>query len=211
MEDLHLWTSAAEQANYRKSLLAGNGKVRNFAAHLRLGSGEQRDFLLSGQTLFFAGKEYVLTISRDITELRQSEQERALLANTLAASLNEIYILDAETWHFIFVNDAALHNLGYTLPQMQWMTPLDLTPKADRAAVERSMGPLVRREKPEQVFETVHRRANGSLYPVEVHLQFFENESGRVFLAVVQDITERKRAEEALRESQALYRSFVEQ
>ncbi|HTZ19660.1 MAG TPA: PAS domain S-box protein [Opitutaceae bacterium] len=211
MDDLHLWVSAEEQANYRKSLLSDSGKVHNFAARLRLGSGEQREFLLSGQNLFFESKEYVLTIGRDITELRQSERERTLLTNALASSLNEIYLFDAETWRFVFVNDAALHNLGYDLAQMHWMTPLDLTPDVDRAAFEQSIGPLVRHEKPGLVLETRHRRADGSFYPVEVHVQLFESESGRVFLAVVQDITERKRADEALRESQALYHSFIEQ
>jgi PAS domain S-box-containing protein len=210
MEDLHLWISAAEQANYRKSLLADNGKVHNFAARLRLGSGEQRDFLLSGRTLFFEGKEYVLTIGRDITELRQSERERALLANTLAASLNEIYIFDAETWHFVFVNDSALHNLGYALPQMQWMTPLDLMPDTDRAKFEQSVGLLIRHEKPALVIESRSRRADGSYYPVEVHVQLFESESGRVFLAVIQDITERRRAQEALQESEQCYRELFE-
>jgi len=46
----------------------------------------------------------------------------------------------------------------------------------------------------------VHRRANGTCYPVEVHLQLVEQDGQRIFLAVILDITERKLAEEALHE-----------
>ena len=61
------------------------------------------------------------------------------------------------------------------------------------------------------VFETIHRRADQSFYPVEVHLQLFEYEGDRVFLAVIQDITVRKHAEEALRKSEENYRQIFEQ
>jgi C4-dicarboxylate-specific signal transduction histidine kinase len=53
-----------------------------------------------------------------------------------------------------------------------------------------------------QVLETMHRRADGSLYPVEVHLQLFDHNGERVFLAMILDLTQRRRAEEALRRSE---------
>ena len=46
---------------------------------------------------------------------------------------------------------------------------------------------------------TDHRRADGSLYPVEVHLQLIEHAGSEIFLAIILDITARKRAEEELR------------
>jgi len=47
-------------------------------------------------------------------------------------------------------------------------------------------------------FESVHRRKDGSLYPVEVRLQLSSAESPPVFVAIVQDITARKHAEARL-------------
>jgi PAS domain S-box-containing protein len=145
----------------------------------------------------------VAGIAADITERKKLEQERDLLANTMSASLNEIYLFDADTLQFVFVNNGALGNLGYTLAEVLQMTPLDLKPQITRDAFQGLISPLFKHEKPAQVFETVHRRADGSLYPVEVHLQLFEQAPRPVFLAVIQDITERKQAEAALHKHSA--------
>src|SRR3970040_2464510 len=60
------------------------------------------------------------------------------------------------------------------------------------------LGPMLRHERPKHEFETVHRRADGSLYPVEVHLQLVEQPGHSIFLAIILDITERKQHEERL-------------
>lgn len=142
-----------------------------------------------------AGRAFNCSLVRDISERKRVERERALLAHTIAASVNEVYLFDADSWRFRFVSEGAQKNLGYPLDQLQRMTPLDLKPEFDRAAFERIVGPLVLHETPLQHFETMHRRADGSLYPAEVRLQLFEREGDRVFLAVIMDISERRRAE----------------
>ncbi|MBE0699884.1 MAG: PAS domain S-box protein, partial [Anaerolineaceae bacterium] len=121
----------------------------------------------------------------------------------ISTSLNEIYLFDADTMHFRFVNDGALKNLGYSIDQMQSMTPLNIKPEFTVATFRNVLQPLLDHVKPELVLETVHQRSDGSLYPVEVHLQLFEYEGERVFLAVINDITERKQFEESLKESEA--------
>ncbi len=131
----------------------------------------------------------------DVTERKQAEAERAQLLKVLESSLNEIYIFDAETLRFQYVNQGALRNLGYTREAIHAMTPLDLKPEFDQASFRSLIGPLLRLEQEMLIFQTVHRRADGSLYPVEVHLQISDFEGKRVFHAVILDITERKRAE----------------
>lgn len=135
---------------------------------------------------------------RDITERKQAEAERTQLVNVLETSLNEIYIFDAESLRFQYVNSGALRNLGYSREAISTLTPLDLKPEFDLASFRNLIGPLLRREKEKLVFHTVHRRGDGSLYPIEVHLQMSDFEGKRVFHAIILDVTERKRAEAQL-------------
>ncbi len=131
----------------------------------------------------------------DVTEARRTSRERDLLYEAIALSVNEVYLFDADTWRFRFVSQGGQRNLGYTMDQLREMTPLDLKAEFDADRFEQLLLPLLRGEKSCQTFETVHRRADGSLYPVEVRLQLFEHNGDRVFLAIILDLTQRRRAE----------------
>ncbi|HCC48700.1 MAG TPA: hypothetical protein DEQ38_11385 [Elusimicrobia bacterium] len=157
---------------------------------------------ISARRYEYEGRPHVVAIARDMTARKQAEQENLLLAETLKASLNEIYIFDATTLKFRFLNHGALENTGYSQTEALALTPLDLEPDFLPAEFEAITGPLLRGEKKVQVFETRHRRKDGSFYPVEVHLQY---EAGHgVFLAVIIDLTMRKRMEAELLNSQRI-------
>lgn len=111
-------------------------------------------------------------------------------------SFNEIYIFDAATFYFVQVNLGARQNLGYMSDEMARMTPLDLKPEFSEQDFKKLIEPLLLKKEPIVVFQTVHRRKNGSLYPVEIRLQLMHDESPPVFVAIIQDITERAEAEE---------------
>jgi PAS domain S-box-containing protein len=59
-------------------------------------------------------------------------------------------------------------------------------------------------------FESRHRRKDGTVFPVEVRGQAFHERGRRFTVALARDTTERKRAEEALRLSEAQYRSLAD-
>ncbi len=144
----------------------------------------------SGQPL------YLLGISEDITGHKQTEDRAARLGRILDSSANEIYVFDAQTLTFLQVNAGACKNLGYSMQELGGLTPLDLKPEFDRARFEALIAPLHQGTQEVLVFETEHRRKDGSLYPVEVRLQLSRNETPPVFVAIILDISERKQAEE---------------
>lgn len=137
-------------------------------------------------------------LEQRLAELRQREKERDLWSRIIYSSLNEIYLFDAVNWHFVFVNQGALANLGYSMEELRGMTPMDLKPLFGIADFKQLVAPLLNHTKPTIRFETVHRRKDSSLYPVEVHLQLASQQDTDYFLAVIQDITERQRTESSL-------------
>jgi PAS domain S-box-containing protein len=141
----------------------------------------------------------------DITETKaaQSRQERYL--GMLDRSLNEIYVFDEVSLKFVYVNEAALHNLGYSLAELQQMTPPDINPEFTRSTFEELLQPLRDGTKELLVYDvTFHRRKDGTTYPVEAHLQRFQGDGQSSFLAFINDITDRKRVQAQLLQSQKM-------
>lgn len=146
---------------------------------------------------------HFVSTAKDITGQKRIEIERSRFLNILEASLNEIYIFNTETLKFEYINACALKNLGYDSEQIMTMTAVDLKPEYTETTFREFIKPLLQHEQEKLIFYTEHRRADGSLYPVEVHLQLVELEDESVFLAVIIDITEQKQVEKALRESES--------
>lgn len=132
------------------------------------------------------------------------------IGRIIDASYNEIYLFDARTLKFQQVSGGALRNLGYSMSEISRLTPMDLNP-LNRGQFESMIAPLRRAEVEQLVFETTHRRRDGSVYPCEARLQLSVSESPPVFLAIVQDLSERHRAAESLRQSEKRFHATFEQ
>lgn len=145
----------------------------------------------------------VMVLSQEISERKRAEMRQRQLFDIIENSLNEIYIFDARTFRFLHANRGALTNLQYSYAEIRELTALDLKPEISEARFREMVRPLLDNTQESVVFETVHKRADGSLYPVEVHLQLIDSEKERVFLAIIFDIAERKRAEKEREKLQA--------
>ena len=145
---------------------------------------------------------YTIGVIEDITERRQAEALVQQFGHLLQNSFDEIYIFDAHTLHFLLTSEGAEKNLGYSSDELNQLTPLDLCPSFTRESFGQMIASLRSGEQPSLFFETVLRRRNGTTYPVEMRLQFMESDFP-VFMAVVQDVTERNRSERQLRDLSA--------
>jgi len=135
---------------------------------------------------------------QDITRRKLAEDERNRLFSFLDSSLNEIYLLDGETLQFIYVNQGAIKNLGYDSETLKNMTVLHLNPNFNERKFRQRIQPLLEDKVQKHIFESQHRRADGSYYRVEIHLQKHLYQNKLFFLAVVIDITTRIQIENEL-------------
>lgn len=140
--------------------------------------------------------ERCLHLTRMESEKRRAIQDREQLLTILESTHNELYVFETESLLFTYVNSSAIRNLGYSLAELQKMTPLDLKTECDERSFKHLLKPLMAGESLVK-FETTHRRADGSTYPVEVSLQLIRSrETARsCYLAVIIDISQRKAAE----------------
>ncbi|HIE30754.1 MAG TPA: PAS domain S-box protein, partial [Methanosarcinales archaeon] len=135
--------------------------------------------------------------------LRESEEKYRALFET---AKDAIFLAD-ETGKFVDVNRAACESLGYEKEELLKMsnTEIDADPAGYEAFVKVWDG-LAKEAK----FEVKQRRKDGTLLPVEINGKIFESGGKQIYLAIARDVTERKRADKALRESEAKYRELVE-
>jgi PAS domain S-box-containing protein len=145
----------------------------------------------------------VAIMLEDITEQKRMEESTLRLGRILDNSWNEVYLTELGTRRFVQSNTTALQNCGYSDTELRQMTPLDLISETEQKRFEEALHAMNSGEL--LVFETVHRRKDGSEYPVEVRLQALKEESPPLGCAIVQDITQRKLAEA---EAQNLYREL---
>ncbi|MDR4483631.1 MAG: PAS domain S-box protein [Nitrospirales bacterium] len=166
------------------------------------GNGETFPLEASISQIERSGKRWLTVILRDISQRKQNEERLCYLGRILEESVNEIYVFDATTLRFTQVNKGARENIGYTMEELCAMTPLDLKLDLPNNQFLELLA-LLRTGQREQVdFRTSHRRKDRTTYPVEVHLQFLQEEGRRVFLAIIIDLTERVATEQELQEAQ---------
>jgi PAS domain S-box-containing protein len=133
----------------------------------------------------------------DIDEQRRSRAALDQFKSTLDAVRDGVWIFDPDALRFAYVNEGASRLAGYDRAELLTMGPLDLVPAADAARLPATLAQLRSGSRDVLTLETVQRRRDGSTHPVELSLQYITppGEDGR-FVAIVRDITERRRADE---------------
>ena len=141
--------------------------------------------------------------ARFVETLRESEaRHRAILQ----AAMDACWLSDMQG-RLLEVNAAFCRISGYSMQELLSMSIADL--EANEAAADISAHIRSIMAQGEDRFESRHRRKDGSLYDVEISAQYQSTDGGRI-VAFLQDITERKRAERTLRDSENRYRGLVE-
>jgi diguanylate cyclase (GGDEF)-like protein/PAS domain S-box-containing protein len=153
----------------------------------------------------------VVYVANDFTErkraeqaLRESEQRyRALFEmNPLP-----MWVYDFDSLRFTAVNDAAVAHYGFTRDEFLMMTIADIRPPEDLPAMQAALHQTDERRGPRQFR---HLKKDGTVFDVDVTSFEFVSGGRRARLVIAQDITERNRADKALRRSEERYRELFE-
>ncbi len=144
-----------------------------------------------------------LAITRDITVRKRAEQDALLLAAIVDSSDDAIISKNLNgvitSW-----NKSAERLFGYSAPEAVGKTVAELLIPDDRQDEEPNILARLRRGERVDHFETVRRRKDGSLLDISLTISPVKDSAGRVIGAskIARDITPRKRAEDALRDSE---------
>ncbi len=192
-------------------------------------SGEQRIWEYHN-TLRIEGvaSPIVRGMARDVTEQRRAERlareandllrnqarenertirELKLFRALLDQSNDSIKVIDPETLRLLDVNERACSELGYSREEMLSLRVFDIDPAVTQTSLEKIKEEL--RESGSFMMETVHRRKDGSTFPVEVSMRQVQLDRDYV-VTISRDITERKLAEARLLEYESVVESLEE-
>jgi PAS domain S-box-containing protein len=143
----------------------------------------------------------------DITERKQAEEALRFTQFAVDNTLSQAFWSTADGRIF-YVNDAACRALGYTRQELLCMSIQDIAPEINAQALADHWHEL--RKKGALTFETVNRRKDGSIYPVETRANHVVFDGKEYNCAFGTDISKRKQTEEALKNSEQRYRDIVE-
>ena len=141
-----------------------------------------------------------------IDSLPSEERYRAVVEQTA----DGIFLIDGRTKSILEANARFEELLGYGRGELHGMTLYDLVPH-DREGARANVDRVLEQKKSYHIGERSYRRKDGSLVDTEVSASLIEHDDKEILCCVVRDITERKRAEERLRESEERHRAVVEQ
>ncbi|MHA2357442.1 MAG: PAS domain S-box protein [Candidatus Heimdallarchaeaceae archaeon] len=167
---------------------------------------------VSSSLFEIAGKKIVQGVVRDITERKLTEQElqeseesfRQIFHNANDAIFLTNMLENNATSSFVEVNDVACTLLEYSREELLEFNSVDITAIEDQV-----FNGEINKEistKGQHTFETVLVSKSGKRFPVEIKSHMFDLLDEKVVVSLARDITERKKAEEELQESETRYR-----
>ncbi len=213
--ELNFWPEPSDRTRLLRTLQE-HGSAPSMEFSFRIKSGEMRLLRYSAEKITVAGEPCLLVVAEDITERKRAEEalreSEASLAEAQRMSHVGSWDWDVEK-NQAFCSNEYYRIFGVPLGQSDWSFDkfLNCVHPEDRQRVKKAHGAALAGEKP---YNTEYRiiRPDGSERIISAQGEVSVDEAGQPtrMVGTVHDITEHRRAEEALRQSEAEYRSLIQ-
>ena len=201
---------ALARENIRKRISGGVPSIR-YSLRMLHQSGAVLQVEVHSSRTDYNGRPAVMGVLVDITERKQAEEALRLQSTALTAAANAILITNRDGT-IVWVNPAFTTLTGYTLAETVGKNPRDLVKSGqEERAVYQNLWETILSGRTWQG-QLVNRRRDGSFYPEEQTITPVRDAHGEIthFIAIKQDLSERKHAEEVLRQCEERYRLLFE-
>jgi PAS domain S-box-containing protein len=201
----------------RTARLVGGGEayLQPAEMHYRALDGQVIEVEAAGARIVVDGKPAIMSVVRDISERKRAEaalrESEARLQAIIEHAPHGIAIVSTKG-RYTMVNPAQCRILGYSETELIGKSFRDFTHSDDADLNEEMALEMIQGRTDHFTLEKRYLRKDGQTIWVVLSVSAVHDESGalRYFIGLLQDITERKRMEQALREGEARYRFLFE-
>ena len=117
-------------------------------------------------------------------------------------------VYDLDTPNIIAANDAAVAHYGYSREQFMTLNVFDIRPPEERARFAEFLRDFDGNHRSAQPWR--HMKADGTVFDADIYARALNYRGRRASIVAVHDITDRKRAEERLHDSQKFLDAIIE-
>lgn len=190
-------------ANEEKVFVSQDNQIRYFVHHAN-------GVIENGQLLRFWGSFREITDRKSAEQALQENEEkyRQLFEQAVDIVMLHQYTDQGAPGKFIEFNQRSLSVLGYSKKELSNKTPMDIIVSEDHGDVKKETNNLLTQK--ESLFERTIVTKAGQHIPVEIHASLFEYKGEKTTLAIIRDISERKKYENLLLESEQRFKGIIE-
>jgi two-component system cell cycle sensor histidine kinase/response regulator CckA len=213
--ELRLFDNLADVARLRAEI-DRTGALQPVECRVRRKCGEVGDFLLTGGVAPIDGEDCAIVLWHDLSELRRADaalrQSESQLRVMFEMAPVGIAQADPATGLILSANERYCKITGYTADELKTMTVAQLSHPEDNLRHRGKFADALRSERPEYHLDKRYLRKDGSIAWVRVDVSILRDAQGNPTrsLAVIEDISQAKGAEQALRASQERYQALVD-
>ena len=211
--ELGMWADPSQRAIVLQEIRE-QGSLHNREGQLRTKSGEIRSLMISVHPIQLGATPCLIYLAHDITERKRAEEALRKSEDRYRALYQDspfMYFTVSADGTILSVNQLGAESLGFRAEELIGRSVLSIFHEEDRAAARVSLDRSLAYPTDLATWEFRKVRKDGTILWVRETVRLVEDDCGAlVMLLACEDITERKRAEEAIRESESRFRIMAD-